>query len=306
MTGPARHNDPRRPENRLAYRAAVDRPRIALPGGKRVAIWPVVNVEHWLIDHPMPRQILVPPTAAALLPDLPNWAWHEYGMRVGFWRFFETFSARDIRPTLSINGSVCEAYPRVAAAARDAGWEFMAHGFHQVPTHRIEDQPGMIARTVETITRFTGSAPRGWLGPGLTETLDTPDHLRAAGLDSVGDFGVDDRPCRVATAHGPLVALPYSVELNDIPLLAIQHHRADEFVERALANLDRLAMEAGSDGPLGGAKVMGFAIHPYITGVPHRIGLLERLLDALLARDDVVFMQGGEILDWYLGTDDDA
>ena len=306
MNDASRDNDPRRPENRLAYRAAVDRPRLELPGGKRVAIWPVVNVEHWLIDNPMPRQILVPPTAASLLPDLPNWAWHEYGMRVGFWRVLEGFSARDVRPTLSINGSVCEAYPRVATAARDAGWEFMAHGFVQVPTHRTADEPGMIARTVETIARFTGAAPRGWLGPGLTETLDTPDHLRAAGIDYVGDFVVDDRPCRVATEHGPLVALPYSVELNDIPLLAIQHHRADEFVERALANLDRLAFEAGSDGPLGGAKVMGFAIHPYITGVPHRIGLLERLLDTLLARDDVVFMQGCEILDWYLGTGDDA
>ena len=306
MSAGPEHDDRRRPENRLAYRAAVDRPRLALPGGERVAIWPVVNVEHWLIDHPMPRQILVPPTAASLLPDLPNWAWHEYGMRVGFWRFLAAFEARGIRPTLSINGSVCTAYPRVASAARDAGWEFMAHGFHQVPIHRVPDQPTMIARAVEDIGAFTGSAPRGWLGPGLTETLDTPDHLRAAGIEYIGDFVVDDRPCRVATAHGPLVALPYSVELNDIPLLAIQHHRADEFVERALANLDRLSAEAAGDGPLGGAKVMSFAIHPYITGVPHRIGLLERLLDALVARDDVAFMQGGEILDWYLGTGDDG
>lgn len=299
-------DDPRRPENRLAYRAAIDRPRLALPGGKAVAVWPVVNVEHWLIDNPMPRQILVPPTAAPLLPDLPNWAWHEYGMRVGFWRLLEAFETRGIRPTLSINGSVCRSYPRVAAAARDAGWEFMAHGFEQVPTHRTEDQPAMIARTVAAIESFTGLTPRGWLGPGLTETLDTPDHLKAAGIAYVGDFVVDDRPCRVATRHGPLVALPYSVELNDIPLLAIQHHRADEFVERALATCDRLARESAGGGPLSGAKVMGFAIHPYITGVPHRIGLLERLLDALLARPDVAFMQGGDLLDWYLGTDDDA
>ncbi|WP_375463547.1 polysaccharide deacetylase family protein [uncultured Methylobacterium sp.] len=303
---PVSRDDPRRPENRLAYRAAIDRPRLALPGAKHVAVWPVVNVEHWLIDLPMPRQILVPPTAASLLPDLPNWAWHEYGMRVGFWRVLDAFARRGIRPTLSINGSVCAAYPRVAGAARDAGWEFMAHGFEQVPTHRTEDQPLMIAQTVAAITRFTGAPPRGWLGPGLTETLDTPDHLRAAGLDYVGDFVVDDRPCRIATQHGPLVALPYSVELNDIPMLAIQHHRADEFVARALANLDRLAAEAAGDGPLGGAKVMGFAIHPYITGVPHRIGMLERLLDALLARPGIVFMQGGDLLDWYLGTGDDA
>ena len=250
-------DDPRRPENRLAYTAAIDRPWLTLPGGKHVAIWPVVNVEHWLIDHPMPRQILVPPTAASLLPDIPNWAWHEYGMRVGFWRFLEVFTRRGIRPTLSINGSVCRAYPRIAEAAHAAGWEFMAHGFHQVPTHRIDDQPEMIARTIAAITDTTGYKPRGWLGPGLTETLDTPDHLHAAGIDYVGDFVVDDRPCRVATRTGPLFALPYSVELNDIPLLAIQHHRADEFVERALAHLDRLAVEAAGPGPLGGARVMG-------------------------------------------------
>lgn len=299
-------SDPRRPETRLAYRAAIDRPRIALPEDKRVAVWPVVNVEHWLIDNPMPRQILVAPTGAPLLPDIANWGWHEYGMRVGFWRFLEVFERRGIRPTLSINGSVCEAYPRIAKAAHAAGWEFMGHGFHQVPTHRIEDEPAMIARTVEAIRHLTGSAPRGWLGPGLTETLDTPDHLKAAGIEYVGDWVVDDRPCRIATAHGPLIALPYSVELNDIPLLAIQHHRADEFVARAVETVERLSAEAAGDGPLGGAKVMGFAIHPYITGVPHRIGMLERLLDALLARPEVVFRQGGDLVDWYLGTGDDA
>ena len=297
-------SDPRRPEHRLAYRAAIDRPRLALPGGKRVALWPVVNVEHWLIDNPMSRQVLVAPTGAALLPDLANWGWHEYGMRVGFWRFLAAFEARGIHPTLSINGSVCEAYPRVAEAAHAAGWEFMGHGFHQVPTQRIADEPAMIARTLDAIRAVTGSNPRGWLGPGLTETLDSPDHLAAAGLDYVGDWVVDDRPCRIATATRPLITLPYSVELNDIPLLAIQHHRADEFVDRALAQLERLAAEAAGDGPLGGAKVMGFAIHPYITGVPHRIGLLERLLDACLARDDVWFAQGGDLVDWYRDTGD--
>jgi peptidoglycan/xylan/chitin deacetylase (PgdA/CDA1 family) len=308
MTSPTEpdFSDPRRPEHRLAYRAAIDRPRLALPGGKRVAIWPVVNVEHWLIDNPMPRQILVAPTGAPLLPDLANWGWHEYGMRVGFWRLLAAFEARGLRPTLSINGSVCEAYPRVAQAAHAAGWEFMGHGFHQVPTHRIADAPAMIARTLAAIRAVTGANPRGWLGPGLTETLDTPDHLAAAGLDYVGDWVVDDRPCRIATATRPLIALPYSVELNDIPLLAIQHHRGDEFVARAIAQADRLATEASGDGPLGGAKVMSFAIHPYITGVPHRIGLLERLLDTLLARDDVWFVQGGDLVDWYWSTGDAA
>ena len=293
-----------RPSERLPHVAAVDRPRIELPDGKAVAVWPVVNVEQWLIENPMPRQVLVAPTGAPLLPDLANWAWHEYGMRVGFWRLFEAFTRRGIRPTLSINGAVVESYPRVAAAARDAGWEFMGHGFVQVPTHREADQRAMISRTLDAIARFTGEAPLGWLGPGLTETLETPDLLAEAGIRYVGDWVVDDRPCRLATAHGPILTMPYSVELNDIPLVMIQNHRAEEFLERSLAQLDRLCAEARSAGPLGGAKVMAFAVHPYITGVPHRVSVLERLLDALIARNDVLLWQGRQIHDWYLGTDD--
>jgi allantoinase len=297
---------PLSPHERLAYVASIDRPALALPGGKSVVVWPVVNVEHWLIENPMPRQVLTAPTGAALQPDLANWAWHEYGMRVGFWRILEAFRSRGIRPTLSINGSVCLDYPRVAGAARDEGWEFMGHGFVQVPTHKAADQAGMIARTVGAIADFTGKAPTGWLGPGLTETLETPDLLAAAGIGWIADWVVDDLPCRLRTANGTVLTMPYSVELNDIPLIMIQHHRAGEFCERALAQLERLAAEAAGSGPFGGAKVMSFAIHPYISGVPHRIGVLEGLLDALLARDDILFWQGQEIHDWYLASIDRA
>jgi allantoinase len=293
-----------RPDARLRYVAAVDRPRIELPHGKALAVWPVVNVEHWLIDNPMPRQVLTPPTGAALLPDVPNWAWHEYGMRVGFWRFLEVFGALGIRPTLSVNGSVCTAYPRVAGAARDAGWEFMGHGFVQVPTHKVADQRAMIHTTVETIRHFTGEDVVGWLGPGLTETLETPDLLAEAGIRYIADFVVDDRPARVATAHGEVLSMPYSVELNDIPLSMIQHHASDELLVRARRQADRLVAEALSPGPLGGAKVMCVAVHPYITGVAHRIEALATLMADLAARPDVVFMQGREIRDWYLASGD--
>ncbi len=297
---------PMRPEQRLLYRATVDRPKVTLPGGKAVAIWPVVNIEHWLIDNPMPRQVLVAPTGVQLQPDIPNWSWHEYGMRVGFWRFLDVFEKRGIRPTLSINGSVCEAYPRVARAANDAGWEFMGHGFVQVPTHRVEDQRAMIRRTVDTITAMTGSPCVGWLGPGLTETLETPDLLAAAGIRYVGDWVVDDLPCRLKTTHGDLLTMPYSVELNDIPMQMIQYHSASEFAARTLTTAARLVAETHSSGPLTNAKVMSFAIHPYIMGVPHRIASLENLLDQLLANDDLVFMQGRAIMDWYLATGSDV
>lgn len=295
-----------RPEERLRYRATVDRPKVALPGGKAVAVWPVVNIEHWLIDNPMPRQVLVAPTGAPLLPDLANWAWHEYGMRVGFWRLLEVFEKRGIHPTLSINGSVCTAYPAIAHAAHAAGWEFMGHGFVQVPTHRVENQRAMIRKTIEAVRETTGAPCVGWLGPGLTETLETPDLLAEAGIRYIGDWVVDDLPCRLRTAHGEVLTMPYSVELNDIPVHMIQHHAAGEFAARTLATARRLAVEARSGGPLANAKVMSFAVHAYITGVPHRIGTLEDLLDRLLADVDVVFMQGREIMDWYRASGSDV
>lgn len=286
-----------RPEQRLRYTAPQDRPATALPGGAQLAIWPVVNVEHWLIENPMPRQVLSPPTGAALLPDVANWAWHEYGMRVGFWRFLDAFAKRGIRPTLSINGNVCNEYPRVAQAAHDAGWEFMGHGFVQVPTHREPDQRRMIADTVATITRFTGAPPVGWLGPGLTETLETPDLLAQAGIRYIADFVVDDLPARLATTAGEVLTMPYSVELNDIPIAMIQHHDEQELPRRARLAAARLLAEPGP-------KVMCFAIHPYITGVPHRIAALEAMLDDLAALPGVTFMQGREIMEWYLASGD--
>jgi allantoinase len=294
-----------RPELRLRYAASVDRPRVELPKGK-VALWPVVNVEHWLIDNPMPRQVLIAPTGAALLPDLPNWAWHEYGMRVGFWRLLDAFERRGVRPTLSINGSVCVEYARIANAAHAAGWEFMGHGFVQVPTHKVADQARMIADTLAAIRVTTGKPCTGWLGPGLTETAETPDLLAAAGIQWIADWVVDDKPCRLKTASGDVLTMPYSVELNDIPVQMIQHHAGPEFGARALATAKRLLAEAASPGPLGGAKVMSFAIHPYITGVPHRIDAFEAMLDALLSLDGIVPMQGDEIAKWYRECGDRA
>ncbi len=293
-----------RPEERLRYTASIDRPRTALPDGKLVAVWPVVNVENWLIDNPMPRQVLSPPTGVTQLPDVPNWAWHEYGMRVGFWRFLDLFESLRIKPTLSVNGSVCTAYPRVAGACRDAGWEFMGHGYVQVPTHKVADQRAMIHTTVETIRHFTGEPVAGWLGPGLTETLETPDLLAEAGIRYIADFVVDDLPARLKTAHGEVLTMPYSMELNDIPLAMIQHHTSEELATRTRLHVDALIAEAARPGPLGGAKVACIAIHPYISGVPHRMPALAALFRDLAGRPEVMFMQGREIADWYLASGD--
>src|SRR5258708_569748 len=168
------------PRDRCDYSAIVDRPPLRLPNDARIIVWTIVNLEVWDIARPMARQVLPPPTGQTLQPDVPNWSWHEYGMRVGVWRFFDLYKRLGIKPTLAINARVCADYRRVAEAARDAGWEFMGHSWEQMPIHKVEDQAAMIAKSMDAIERFTGTRPRGWLGPGLTETLDTPELLPAA------------------------------------------------------------------------------------------------------------------------------
>src|SRR5471032_3185863 len=210
---------------RVTYEPIHKRRALHLPGDARVAVWTIVNVESWSPQGPMPRAVLPPPMGQPLLPDLPNWAWHEYGMRVGFWRLFDCMQKFGITPTLAINGVVCKTYPRVAQAAKDAGWEFMAHGWLQAPMHKVEDQKAAIRDTIEAIRAFTGKAPRGWESPGLTETADTIDYLAESGIEYVANWVLDDQPVFITTATKPVVSVPYSVEINDIAMMVIQNHR---------------------------------------------------------------------------------
>jgi allantoinase len=283
-----------KPTERSAYSAIVDRPPLRLPDGVRLVVWPILNVEVWEIERPMPRQALSAPTGVALIPDVPNWSWHEYGMRVGFWRLEAILRRLGIRPTLSINGRVCEVYPRVAQAAKDGGWEFMGHSYVQMPMHKVDDERDAIRRALDAIERFTGKRPVGWLGPGLTETYDTPDLLAEAGVEYVGDWVYDDEPTELATRHGPLVTLPYPIEINDIPIMTLQHHASEVFLRRGCDYFDRLYVEATER-----AKIMSVAFHPYISGAPHQVKYLESLLEYLGRHPGVAFWTGEQILEWY-------
>ena len=286
------------PKDRVPYSAIVDRPPLKLPGGARMAVWTIVNVEEWSIERAMPRTVLPPPQSGTagqpLLPDLPNWAWHEYGMRVGFWRFLEVLEKYKIKATLAINGSVIKSYPRIAKAGLDAGWEFMGHGYIQRPMHHVEDQREAIRQTIEAIKAFTGKAPRGWESPGLTETYDTIDFLAEAGIEYVADWVLDDQPCLIQTASGPIVSVPYTVEMNDIAMMALQNHPSEEWLRRGIDHFDRLYLESEQH-----TRVMAISIHPYITGAPHRIAYLERLYEYILQRPGVMMWTGEQILDWY-------
>ena len=280
--------------DRVPYQAMPDRPVLTVPNGNRMIVWVIVNVEHWSIERAMPRTVLPPPMGQPLLPDLPNWAWHEYGMRSGFWRIYEALKSRGIVPTLATNGIVCDSYPRIVEAALQKNWEIMGHGFVQGPMHKLENQQEAIASTIDTIRRFSGKAPVGWESPGLTENDHTLDCLSAAGIEYVADWVLDDQPVWLKANPKPVLSVPYTVEINDIPMMLLQHNRAEELLLRGIDQFDRLWQES-ADIP----RVMAISVHPYVTGVPHRIGYFEKLLDHILARPGVVIQTGEQISNWY-------
>ena len=282
------------PSARVPYSAIVDRPPLTLPQGARMLVWVIVNVEHWSMERPMPRTVLSPPMGQPLQPDLPNWAWHEYGMRVGFWRIHDTLNNLGVVPTLAINGRVCQSYPRVAQAALQSGWEFMGHGYVQGPMHALADQREAISQTVNAIKAFTGQAPRGWESPGLTETSETIDHLAEAGIEYVADWVFDDQPVWIPAKPRPVLSVPYSVEMNDIPMMLLQSHSGAELYERGVAQIDRLWQESATI-----PRVMAISVHPYITGAPHRIAMFEKLLAYVQSKPGVLVQTGAEINDWY-------
>jgi len=282
-------------KDRVPYSAIIDRPPLKLPGGARMAVWTIVNVEHWDSAGAMPRAVLPPPMGQPLLPDLANWSWHEYGMRVGFWRIYDSLRRLGVTPTMALNGIVCESYPRIAEAALEAGWEFMGHGFVQGPMHRLDDQRAAIRQTMEAIRAFTGKAPRGWESPGLTETDDTIDILAEEGIEYVADWVLDDQPCKIATKSGSMVSVPYSVETNDIPIFALQNQPSDAMLRRTIDQFEQLYAESETV-----TRVMAISMHPYLTGAPHRIKYMEKIYEHILARPDVLIWTGEQILDWYL------
>jgi peptidoglycan/xylan/chitin deacetylase (PgdA/CDA1 family) len=282
------------PTERIAYSPITQRPKLALPGGARLAVWVIVNVEEWDINQTMPRTVLTPPAGGSPMPDIPNWAWHEYGNRVGFWRMLEVFDEFDLPGVLAINGSAISAYEAIARAALDRRWEFIGHGFTQRNMQKVENEAEDIAKTSEAIARYTGRRPRGWLGPGLTETWHTPDLLHEAGYEYVCDWVLDDQPTVLRTRTGTIVNVPYTQECNDVAMMLIQHHKASEYFERAMDQFEQLHHDARDS-----ARVMALVVHPDIMGAPHRLKYFRKVFDQIRRQGDIVFWTGEQILDWF-------
>lgn len=289
------------PTERITFDPIVGRKKQTLPNGARMAVWVIVNVEEWDIQKTMPRTVLTPPAGGSPMPDIPNWAWHEYGNRVGFWRLLETLDNLKITAALAINGTAIKAYEPISRAAVERKWEFMGHGLTQTNMQLVKNEREDIIQTRAAIERATGRRPRGWLGPGLTETWDTPDLLIEEGFDYVCDWVLDDQPVWLKTRTKPILNVPYTQECNDVAMMLIQHHAATEYRNRAIDQFNQIYSDSADS-----ARIMALVVHPYIMGAPHRSRYFREALEHMRAHKDVVFWTGERIHDWFVASNKPA
>lgn len=276
---------------RLPYELAdLGRPR--MPGGE-LLIHVVVNIEVWPFDQPMPRGLLPAPHGVQAVPDVPNFSWVEYGMRAGLPRILRLCEEFGIAAGASLNAAVLDTYPGVGEAIADAGWEIIGHGWTQRGL-TADDEQEVVPKTLDHIAAVTGLRPTGWLGPGLKETADTPDVLARSGITHVFDWTVDDLPLWMTTTEGPLLAVPYSLELNDSVVYAVERHATGELERRVTASLGVLGRELQHE-----ARLLTVGLHPHLVGVPHRADELRRILESLAAAPGGRFVTGSEIDRWY-------
>jgi allantoinase len=280
---------------RTDYLPIVERAPLSLPGGARLVVWPVVNVEVWDFEAPLPRTLLPYPQGVSMVPDIANYAWFDYGLRVGLWRLKDVLDGHGVRATMSLNGVLCEAYPRVVAECVRSSWELLGHNYIQRVMSKEPDERAAIRKTKELLEAASGKPMRGWMGPGLSETEHTLDILAEEGVDYVADWTNDDLPYPLKVKSGAIHSVPYSLEINDIVIHLVYQRPSPELFERTRDQFDTLYRESA-----GGARVMCVAVHPYVSGVPHRIKYFNQIFEYMKKHEGVVFMTGAEILDWYL------
>ena len=263
-----------------------------LPDGQRVALWVIPNIEHMRFDRP---DVGTAKAGGDYVPDVHNFAWREYGLRVGIWRLMEVLDRHDVPATVALNAEVIDHEPAIIEAALARGWAFMGHGLTN--SIRLSDldrdeERELIEATRDRIEARTGSAPAGWLSPGLVETYHTVDLLASAGYSYVCDWCNDDQPYTMSAPSGDLLSVPYTTELNDIPWFLGYGLDAPAF-ETAIRDQFDVLYKVGARE--GNAKVMAIALHPFITGHAYRVKYLDRALEYITGHDGVWVTTGDEI-----------
>lgn len=269
------------------------RPRISWPGGAHVALWVIPNIETFPLDEPVPG-------GTGVAPDVINWAPRDYGARVGVFRLMEVLDKHGVRGTAALNSEVCDDYPEIVADGVALGWEFMGHNqSNSRYLHVLGDDDGrrLVAESLDRIERACGARPKGWLSSGLQENWTTLDALVEAGCEYVADWVNDDQPYLMELDGGRLCSIPYSTEINDLPQCWRNGRTAEEFGDMIRRQFDTLYKESVDSGS---GRVMAICLHPFVIGVPHRIGAFDDALAYIDGFDGVWKATGSEIVGHYL------
>ena len=279
------------------YTSIMRRPASEWPGGKRLALWVIPNIEIFALDEQMPAG---PGGSGGSIPDVHTWSIREYGCRVGVYRHMEVLSRHGIRGTVALNSEICLHCPEIIEEGNKLGWEWMGH--NQSNTRRLnaipaEEEQAVVKATFDQIEQGTGTRPKGWLGSGLQETWNTLDYLVENGATYVADWACDDQPFLMDIDGKRLVSVPYSTEINDKPAFESFLRTPEEFGHMIRKQFDVLYRES-----IDSARVMAIALHPYITGRPHRIDALDDALAYICRHDDVWLATGSEIVEAFLAS----
>lgn len=271
------------------YSPIIDRPRLEWPNGAHVALWIIPNIEYFSLEE-RPGGY----GGHGKLPDVVMWSERDYGNRVGVFRIMETLDRYGIRGTVALNSNLCAEHPQIIAEGNKRKWEWMGH--NESNTRRLnEAAPGeetnIIRRTLATIEKQCGQRPKGWLSSGLAETWDTVDLLAEHGVEYVADWCNDDQPYEMTLDGGrSIIAMPYTQQLNDKSSIERRFVSADGFAQMICDQFDVLYKEGAKSG-----RVMAIAIHPYLIGVPHRIGAFDKALKYISKHKKVWKATGSEI-----------
>ena len=275
----------------------LDRKPFSWPGGKTLAVWVIPNVEVWSYDSP--AGVAISPNSANVVPDVINFAWREYGMRVGLWRIADVLDSAGVRATVALNSAVCEVFPKAVEEMKKRHWEFMGHGVtnsQNLSSKFSADQERDLIQTVlRTIEQAVGERPKGWLGTGLAETFNTLDILAEEGIRFVGDWNNDDLPYPMKVKKGKLFSVPYCMELNDIGLYTRQGFTGEQYLRAVMDQFETLYAESEKI-----PRVMGIPLHPFLTGQPLRISYLRQAIASMQKRERVWFATGSEITDAFV------
>lgn len=279
---------------RYEYSPIIDRKPLKFPNGARVALWVVPNIEHFLIDRPSTS---ITPITASFVPDVLNYAWRDFGVRVGIWRMMEVMEKNGVKGTVALNSDVCRNYARIIEEGNKLGWEWMGHGRNNselINAQPEDEERTIITEVVETITEHTGEKPRGWLGPALSESFNTLDILAEAGIEYICDWVNDEQPYPIKTKSKTLISVPYSIEVNDIPAFIDRGWSAETFYQTIVDQFDVLYEDGAKSG-----RVMAICLHPFLIGHAFRCKYFDRALKYITEHDGVWVTTGGEIANWY-------